>query len=58
MFWKESVCEGYRFQSGSVVFPVIVSVGMMVVFLAGAGFDKGGNSYAEEREVSLASLNH
>lgn len=35
MFWKESVCEGYKFHSGSVVFPVIVSVGMMVVFLAG-----------------------
>lgn len=35
MFWKESVCGGYRFQSGLVVFPVIVSVGMMVVFLAG-----------------------
>ena len=36
MFLKESVCEGYRFHSGSVVFPVIVSVSMMVVFLAGA----------------------
>lgn len=35
MFLKESVCEGYRFHSGSVVFPVIVSVSMMVVFLAG-----------------------